>query len=123
MDKKRRHAVLCIGNDPVHLNLRCSRLREQGWHVVSSGSGHEGVVRFAQEAVDAVVLDLNHDGSEVALIASELKRLRPEAPVIIIVADTATLAEGATQQANAVIAKSDEASALIRALEALVRAS
>ena len=75
--QKRNKSVLCIGNDPLGLNLRCALLKEHGWNVFSSGSGHEGVIRFGQEAVDVVVIDLNEDGTEVALIAGELKRLRP----------------------------------------------
>jgi DNA-binding NtrC family response regulator len=34
--------------------------------------------------VNAVVVDLNDDGSEAALIIAELKRSRPEVPVILM---------------------------------------
>jgi hypothetical protein len=54
--------VLCVGADPINLNLRCGLLREHGCHVRSAGRAPEGVIRFGQEAVDAVVLDLNSDG-------------------------------------------------------------
>ena len=120
MTKRSGNAVLCIGNDPIHLNLRCSLLKEHGWNVLSAGSGHEGVIRFGQEAVDAVVVDLDDDGAEAALITGELKRLRPEVPVIILVTDAEGLANGATQQANAVVMKSREARALIDTLRALL---
>ena len=120
MIKRSGNSVLCIGNDPVHLNLRCSLLKENGWNVLSAGSGHEGVIRFGQEVVDAVVVDLNDDGTEAALITGELKRLRPEVPVIILVADGNTLAPGATAQANAVIVKSKEAHRLIDVLRDLL---
>lgn len=113
--------MLCIGNDPVYLNLRCAALKEYGWKVFSSGSGHEGVIRFGQEVVDAVVIDLNHDGSESALIAGELKRLRPEVPVVILVNDGKDLADEATKQASAVLKKSEDADKLIHTLEALFR--
>src|ERR1035437_10195611 len=122
MTSRGSSSVLCIGNDPVHLNLRCSLLKEHGWNVLSSGSGHEGVIRFGQEVVDAVVVDLNDDGTEAALITGELKRLRPEVPVIILVTDEKALANGATQQANAVVVKSQEAGMLIGALKALLPA-
>ncbi|HEY6372853.1 MAG TPA: hypothetical protein VIX37_19910 [Candidatus Sulfotelmatobacter sp.] len=92
--------------------MRCSLLKEHGWNVLTSGNGHEGVIRFAQEVVDAAVVDLNGD-AESALITGELKRLRPEAPVIIPVTVGRNLANGATQQANMVIVKSHEASLLV----------
>jgi CheY-like chemotaxis protein len=120
VSKRSCHSILCIGNDPVHLNLRCSLLKEHGWNVLSSGSGHEGVIRFSRETVDAVVVDLNHDGTEAALITGELKRLRPEVPVIILVADTEALANGATQQANAVVVKSQEARLLVDTLRKML---
>ena len=122
MIKRRGAAVLCIGNDPVNLNLRYSLLKEHGWTVLSSGSGHEGVIRFGQEAVDAVVVDLNGSGDESALITGELKRLRPEGPVIVLVTAGTNLADGATQQANVVIQKAQEASTLVDALRALLPA-
>jgi DNA-binding response OmpR family regulator len=118
--KRRSKTILCIGNDPVHLNLRCALIRKNGWDVVSAAGGHEGVLRFGQEGVDAVVVDLNNGGAEAALIIGELKRLRPEVPVILLVVDETSLANGATQQANVVIAKSCEANELVDALRALL---
>ena len=117
MIKRRGKTVLCIGNDPVNLNLRSSLLKEHGWNVLSSGSGHEGVIRFAQEAVDAVVIDLN-GGDESALITGEIKRLRPEVPVILLVMAATKPGDGATQQANLVISKSQESVLLVSALRA-----
>jgi len=121
LTKLRRRAVLCIGNDLVNLNLRCALLREHGWRVLSSGSGHDGVTRFGQETVDAVVLDLNHDGSESALIAAELKRQRPAVPILLLVRDMNALAQGATAQADAVVLKSEEGKTLHQALRNLVK--
>jgi CheY-like chemotaxis protein len=116
---KRGKSLLCIGNDPVNLNLRCALLRQHGWRVLSSGNGHEGILRFGKEAVNAVVVDLNDDGSEAALIIGELKRLRPEMPVILM-KDENALAPGAAQHASAVVLKSQEEVDLIKALEAVL---
>jgi len=118
---KRQDVVLCIGNDFVNLNLRCSLLKEHGWSVLSSGSGHEGVIRFGRERVGAVVLDLRGDGSESALIVSELKRLRPKVPVIMLVADKEILVPGATEQADAVLLKADESGVLPETLRSLLK--
>ena len=69
-----------------------------------------------------MVVDLNGGGDESALITGELKRLRPEVPVIILVTAGRNLAHGATQQANVVIQKAQEASTLVDALKALLSA-
>jgi len=119
MGKLVERTVLCIGNDPVNLNLRGLLIRQHGWNAISSGSGHDGVIRFGQEAVDAVVIDLDGDGAEAALITGELKRLRPTVPVIIVVTDEGELASGATNQAAAVVLKSLEPRTLIDVLKGL----
>jgi DNA-binding response OmpR family regulator len=120
MTKLRGKAVLCIGSDFLNLNLRCSRLQEHGWDVLSSGTGHHGITRFMQEGADAVVLDVGGDGSEAALIAAELKRQSRELPVIMVVADRESLAQGATSQADAVLLKSEETKALHKTLLSLL---
>jgi DNA-binding NarL/FixJ family response regulator len=88
--------------------------------VVNSGSGHDGIIRFGQETVDAVVVDLNDDGAEAALITGELKRLRPEVPVVIVVTEGQTLANGATKQADVLVPKSRESSLLVEAVRAVL---
>jgi len=117
---KNKNVVLCIGNDLVSLNLRCSLLKEHRWQVLSAGGGHEGVIRFGKEQVDAVVLDLKGDGAESALIASELKRQRPAAPVIMLVAAREALVPGAIDQADAVLLKAEESRELHNTLKSLL---
>jgi CheY-like chemotaxis protein len=112
-------SVLCIGNDPVSLNLRCLMLKRRGWNVLSSGSGHEGILRFGREPVNVVILDLNEGGAEAALIAGELKRLRPGVPVVMVV-DDEVLTPGATEQADAVVDKAKESRDLLNAVNGLL---
>ncbi len=121
MGSPRRMSVLCIGKEAVALNFRCSSLKKNGFHVLSSTSGHEGVLRFQKEAVDAVVVDLNDDGAEAALIISALKKAKPEVPVIMLVNAKETLAPGATNQADAVLTKSEETGRLADIVRGLVR--
>jgi DNA-binding response OmpR family regulator len=121
--KQQGNSVLCIGNDPVALNIRCHSLKEHGWHVLSSGSAHEGIIRFGQESVDAVVVDLNSDGVESALVTGELKRLRSAVPVILLVEERNKLADGATVVADAVVAKSEQVRVLIGVLRTLLGTS
>jgi len=117
--KGRRKSVLCIGNDPVRLNLRCSYLRKNGWRALSSGSGYEGLIQLGGEAIDAVVLDLNDDGTETALIAGEAKRMRPSVAVVVLASDKGRLAEDAVRLADAIVLKSEEPGNILEVLEAL----
>jgi DNA-binding response OmpR family regulator len=118
----RKNTILCIGNDPVHLNLRCTFLKEQGWSVISSGSGHEGVNQFQREPTEVAVLDLNDDGSESALIAGELKRIDPSVRIVILETGGQALAKGVMECADAIIRKSDE-QGLLQVLQGWQRAA
>jgi len=108
LTKRSNASVLCIGNDPVSLNLRCSNLQQRGWTVSTSGSGHEGIKQFDREPFDAVVIDLNDEGAEAALITGQIKRMKPEVPVVLVVNDPKLLVPGATKQADAVVSKAQE---------------
>ena len=115
-----RNYVLCIGNDAVGLNLRCSLLKENGWRVMGSVTGHEGIIRFSHDPTDAVVIEINDDGAEAALITGELKRLRPDVAVILLAPEGKVLVPGATAQANTVLMKSQEQRKLVKALKTLL---
>ncbi len=108
MRKQAACRVLCIGSDLVNLNLRCALLKDRGWETASSSNGHEGIFRFANGDIHLVVLDLNRDGAESALIAAELKRQNPRVPIIMLVANQEALVPGATAQADVVVLKSEE---------------
>lgn len=120
MRKRLAKGVLCIGGDPVNLNLRCALLKQNGWEAESCCNGHEGVFRFAKGDIHLVILDLNSDGAESALIAAELKRQSPATPIIMLVANRGALLAGATDQADAVVLKSEEGSLLPARVRQLV---
>jgi CheY-like chemotaxis protein len=121
MIKRAGKVVLCIGNDPVRLNLRCAFLKPYGWHLLTTASGHEGILICGREPVDSVVLDLEGDGAEVALITGELKRLHPNLPVVVLLASAEAFAPEATRQADAVILKHHETWVLPETLAAVMK--
>ena len=113
-----RGGILCIGDEAVRLNLRCSSLKEHGWRVLSSVAAHEGILRFSEEDVDVAILDFDGDGAQAALVAGELKRLRPKVPVIMLVPDDAVFPQDVLQCADLAVRVSDP-SHLLRALKSL----
>ncbi len=121
MTKPDGNVILCVGDDPVSLNRRCALLKKHGWHVLSAGTGHEGIFRCDRERVDAVVLELGD--VEAALIAGEVKRLHPRMPVIMMATEGKTLIEHATEQADAVVLKSGGSTSLLAALKRVLEAT
>jgi len=112
----RSRTVLSICSDIFSQHRRCALLREHGWLVLGSSSGHGGIVQFAAELVDVVVLDVDGDGAGTAVIAGALKRTKGKVPLILLVGEGQALVEGALYCADAVVARFDE-SELLQALE------
>jgi DNA-binding NarL/FixJ family response regulator len=87
--------------------------------VLSSGSGHEGLLRFGTQTINIVILDLNSGGVEGALVAGECKRMRPNVQIIMLITDRKSLIEGALESADVVLLRSDERATLLQTLSAL----
>ena len=113
----RRNIVLCISDDPVRLNLRCSLLKQHGWEVLTASTGYDGAILFSQSKVHVVVVELDDVGAEAALITGELKRIRPGIPVVVLVGGSPL--PGTTEVADVVIRPENE-EALLEKLNALV---
>jgi DNA-binding response OmpR family regulator len=113
--QSRSRTILFICSDIFNLYRRCGFLREHGWRVLSSTTGHGGIVQFAAELVDIVVLDVEGDGAETAVIAGELKRTKEKVPVIMLVGKSQTLVEGVVECADAVVPRLD--AELLKALD------
>ena len=53
-------------------------------HVVQASSGPEGIRAFQQGKTDAVILDYWMSGMKGTAVASELKRINPAVPIIVL---------------------------------------
>jgi|SRR5438309_7309859 len=76
--------ILCIDDEEPGLFLRKALLESDGHRVLTARSGAEGIRQFRAEQVDAVVLDYWMDGMKGIEVGSELKRLKPGVPIIIL---------------------------------------
>ena len=94
--------LLCILRDPNQLSL----LQEHGYDLVTATNGHEGLRLFMTESVDAIVLDYHLGLLDGAVIASEIKQVRPTVPIVLL-ADHVELPDGALKSVDALVAKSD----------------
>lgn len=64
--------------------MRAQFLTSLGYRVLNSSNGFEAIELCNREPVDAVVLDLDRNLAEIALIAREVKKRRPEVPTIVL---------------------------------------
>src|ERR1700685_529766 len=94
--------LLCIHRDPAQLGL----LRENGYELVTATNGHDGLRLFMSRPVDAIVLEYQLGLLDGAVIAAEIKQVKPQVP-IVMVAEDVELPEDALQSVDALVAKSD----------------
>ena len=83
MDRVARE-ILCIDDDPQSLKVRTILLETMGYHVWSESDARDGLRAFGEHKVDAVVMDYEMPGMNGGEVAVEMKRLRPEVPVMIL---------------------------------------
>lgn len=93
--------VLCIHRDPEQLTL----LREKGYGLVTAMNGSEGLRLLMSRPVDAVVLEYYLGLLDGAVVADEIRRARPELP-IIMVADPMELPREALKSVDTLVDKS-----------------
>lgn len=96
--------LLCIHRDPAQLRL----LKENGYQLLTASNGADGLRLLMSCSVDAVVLEHEIDFLDGAVIASELKRVRPQIPIVMVV-DHMELPNGALQSIDALVVRSDGA--------------
>jgi len=104
--------VLCIDHNRDVLECERAFLESFGYTVLTAPSGGEGLELASTHSVDVVILDYfmpAMDGQEVAI---ELRRLRPQAPIILLT-EGLGVPEQALHLVDALVAKDRLASQLL----------
>jgi len=94
--------LLCIHRDPDQL----LHLEQNGYRLVTATCGHEGLRLLMLQAVDAVVIEYHLGLLDGALVASEIRQVRPELP-IVMVCDNLDLPDDALKSVDAIVVRSD----------------
>src|ERR1022692_4535045 len=96
--------VLCIHRDPEQLRL----LEEKGYGLVTATTGSDGLRLLMSRPVDAIVLEYHLGLLDGALVAAEIRKVKPQLPIVML-ADHLELPEGALKSVDALVTKSDGA--------------
>jgi CheY-like chemotaxis protein len=80
----RNPVVLCVDDDLDGLMGREALLEQKGYDVLISTSPREGLKLFASCRVDAVVLDYQIPEMCGDVVASRMKQLKPEIPIMLL---------------------------------------
>jgi len=76
--------ILCIDDDPAIRSYEKALLERSGYSVTTAASARDGLVLVTTCEFDAVILDYGMPGMNGCDAAFEIKRLRPDLPVILL---------------------------------------
>ncbi|WP_407704407.1 two-component system response regulator GlrR [Winslowiella arboricola] len=99
MIQRKSARLLLVDDDPSLLKLLGMRLSSEGFQVTTAASGPEALRQLAREKVELVISDLRMDEMDGLALFSEIQKLHPGMPVIILTAHgSIPEAVSATQQ-------------------------
>jgi CheY-like chemotaxis protein len=82
------HLILCVDDESVGLEVRKILLERAGYRVVTALDGDSGLEIFAKEPVEAVVLDYAMPGLTGAEVATRMRTIKPQIPILMLSAYT-----------------------------------
>ncbi len=116
---RQKKTVLCVDDETIGLRVRKIMLEGHGLRVLTATDGQQGIALFEQNHVDLVVLDFYMPGLNGGQVAAELRRRRPQVPIIFLSAYF-SLPSDSLEMADAFITKGEPPEVLIEKIEQLM---
>ena len=86
-DYQNRKTILCIDDDDGMLNYHRALLERRGFEVLTATSPRKGLQIAVAFKVAAVIVDYNMPEMNGHELATEIKRMRPQIPVVMVSSD------------------------------------
>jgi CheY-like chemotaxis protein len=96
-------------------------LEKNGYEVLEATSGDVGLKLFLSHAVDAVVLDYQMPGMNGAVVATEMKRINAQVPIMLLSA-CCPLQKSKLRAVDSFLSKSQPANTFLSALHEMLDA-
>ena len=107
--------VLCIDDNQEVLECERAFLESFGYTVLTASSGGKGLEMASIHSVDVVILDYFMPAMNGQQVAMEMRRLRPQAPIILLT-EGQDVPEPTLNLIDALVAKDRLASQLLPAI-------
>jgi CheY-like chemotaxis protein len=111
--------VLCVDDELVGLRVRKILLERAGYRVLTALNGAAGLEIFANEPVQAVVLDYSMPGMHGGEVASRMRQAKPHIPILLLSAYIGLPAE-VTSLVDLYMTKGEGAPVLLKKLGSLL---
>jgi DNA-binding NtrC family response regulator len=110
--------VLCVDDDANHL-IECQiLLRNHGYHALITTSERQSLALLATLPIDAVILHVQGPAANWELLATKMKNLKPQIPVLLL-APGARLPDR-SRSADTVLSETESTDKLLGALRGLL---
>jgi CheY-like chemotaxis protein len=110
--------LLCIDDDIIILEVLKAVLERYGYSVIATSGGPQGLTILAEYAIDLVILDWEMPEMNGHETASEIRRMKPEMPIII--SSGSQMPEDTFKIADAFVPKGIEFEVLLTAISDLL---
>jgi CheY-like chemotaxis protein len=113
------HLVLCVDDEAVGLRVRQILLERAGYRVLTAQDGYSGLELFANQPVDAVVLDYSMPGMHGGEVALKMRQTKPHVPILLLSAYVG-LPDEVSSLVDVYMTKGEGAPALLNTLGGLL---
>lgn len=117
----RKPTILCVDDELNGLIGREWLLRQHGYDVVVTTSGPQGLELLQSAAVDAVILDYHMPEMMGDMVATRMKQLKPNVPIMMLSAQE-DLPTAAMRASDTFLSKSTPPSQFVQAVDDLLAA-
>lgn len=117
--------ILVVEDDPMMLELICTRLSLAGYRTAHARDGHEGLDRLRDQKFDAMILDINMPRLDGFGVLQQMKILGNRTPTMVLTArnQTTDVQRAIQLGARDFLAKPFEDHKLLSRVARLVRAA
>ncbi len=107
-----RKTILCIDDDDGMLGYQKALLERRGYKVLTPASARQGLRIAAACAIAAVIVDYHMPEMNGHEVATEIKHLTPQVPIIMLSSDE-EIPEHALKMVDAFVSKNEAPSRLL----------
>jgi CheY-like chemotaxis protein len=118
---RQKATILCIDDHWTGLIGRKMLLEADGYHVLEATGGPEGLKLFLSHAVDAVVVDYRMPGMTGDVVATKMKRIKSQVPIMLLSA-YGPLPEDRLKSVDSFLSKSQPTATFLSTLHNLLEA-
>lgn len=113
------HLVLCVDDELIGLQVRKILLERAGYRVLTALDGPLGLQTFEKEPVDLVILDYSMPGMHGGEVATRMRQLKPQVPILLLSAYVGLPSE-VTSLVDLYMTKGEGADTLLTKIDSLL---